>query len=705
MAKTVFEIESEEQAIASPGKDENINIAVSVTAVLAYMNSQNAVSTFQSNKSHKTSSNWVAASRLEDINITKQKISQRLVTNSRSLWIKSSSPLLLTLLLFFFSSLCSYSQNVRSDNNFRPHTNTSEGISRTFLTERKRAGHPEEPKPRHPGKKLLERIWWFSKSKRKGHLDGSEKAERQDAANSLAAHAEYPKPKSPGKKLWERIQLFSKVRKHRDWRSSEKAQHEASGKEKAIQAEELKQKQQSNGKLFDFSNRDVIESDKRICSVPIRVALALNCARVELDAIDGAEIRQAPSGSRVAVLPARTSWSMRLEGESLAFINKANHRLTQFYKPSIPVPQSNRIAHLAYRSNTDNPIHPLPEQKMSITQVAYYPAAPPTAINVLRFPLGADGYSHGDNHKVSAMMPQYYVVPHSLAHDNTTGAPVFACNGKLYRGSLWLKTGNNGLSAINIVELEDYLLSVVPSEMPSSWPDEALKAQAIAARSYAMANIGKHAKDGYDVQSTVYDQVYSGVGSETETTNKAVAETEGMVLKHKGQVISAFFHSTSGGATEQAENVWGKSLPFVKSVPDYDDLSPHFSWQRQFKVAELGAALARNTLTDVGKLLSLTVVSRSSTQRLLSIELCGTRSTQLINGETLRHPLHLPSTIFNVTCDNGSYTFSGRGFGHGVGLSQWGAKALAEFGYNAAQILAYYYKDVSLTYLNETSGI
>lgn len=278
------------------------------------------------------------------------------------------------------------------------------------------------------------------------------------------------------------------------------------------------------------------------------------------------------------------------------------------------------------------------------------------------------------------------------------GESLFGINGKLYRGSLLIRrstSSSGGINAINVVTLEDYLLSVVPSEMPSHWPAEALKAQALVARSYAVANAGKHEQDGYDLKSTGEDQVYNGVGAESESTNCAVAATSGLVLKYQGQVIPAFFHSTSGGFTEAAENVWGKAVPFLQSVPDYDDRSPSFTWTTKMPVASVEEAL-RKTGMDVGSLLAVLVVSRAPSMRAQNVLVAGSSGTHVLGGGEIRRILSLPSANFNVGCLPNTYVFAGRGCGHGLGLSQWGAKALAENGYNAAQIVTYYYRDVSV---------
>lgn len=279
-------------------------------------------------------------------------------------------------------------------------------------------------------------------------------------------------------------------------------------------------------------------------------------------------------------------------------------------------------------------------------------------------------------------------------------------NGRVYRGAIWFKPvavagGETSFQAINLVDLEDYLLSVVPSEMPTTWHLEAVKAQSIAARSYAVANFWKNEKENYDLKDTTDDQVYLGVESETASGNRACDETSGVVLKHNQKVISAFFHSTSGGATEAGENVWGKEIPYVQPVVDYDDNSPHFSWQRRFSVDQAEKAFGLKT----GSLLSIQPFWKVASNRVKNAAVVSLESTSVVTGERLRQLFKLPSSIFNVSFEDGSYIFAGRGFGHGLGMSQYGARTLAESGYNAAQILSYYYRDVSVEYLNRAPGI
>ncbi len=142
---------------------------------------------------------------------------------------------------------------------------------------------------------------------------------------------------------------------------------------------------------------------------------------------------------------------------------------------------------------------------------------------------------------------------------------------KWYRGHFKVINDGMGLTVMNDIELEKYLQGVVPSEMPSSWQHEAHKAQAIAARSYAIANMGKRSKYGYDLKDTPEDQAYGGASAETRQTNDAVTETAGIVIVCQGKIVPAYYSASAGGQTRTGGQVWSSDLPFLKSVPSFDD--------------------------------------------------------------------------------------------------------------------------------------
>ena len=142
---------------------------------------------------------------------------------------------------------------------------------------------------------------------------------------------------------------------------------------------------------------------------------------------------------------------------------------------------------------------------------------------------------------------------------------------KWYRGLLMIYNMNGKLVVVNKVDIEDYLRGVVPSEMPASWNIEAHKAQAIAARSYALANLGKHSSRGYDLKDTPEDQAYGGASAEKPRTNKAVEDTKEIVLIYNLKIIPAFYSASAGGHTKNSGDVWMQNLPYLQSVPSFDD--------------------------------------------------------------------------------------------------------------------------------------
>ena len=210
----------------------------------------------------------------------------------------------------------------------------------------------------------------------------------------------------------------------------------------------------------------------------------------------------------------------------------------------------------------------------------------------------------------------YQIYSDNIVIKPGTGGYISA-KSKWYRGFLMIQNRGQKLTVINNVDLEDYIKGVVPSEMPSGWEMEALKAQAVAARSYALANLGKRASLGFDLKDTPEDQAYGGASAETARTNSAVDETSGLVLTYNYKVVPAYYSASAGGKTINASQVWGNDLPFIRSVPSYDG---------------------------------------------------------------------------NVKKN-----------GHGIGMSQHGANNLAKQGYNAYQILQYFYKNVKFARANEQS--
>jgi len=330
-------------------------------------------------------------------------------------------------------------------------------------------------------------------------------------------------------------------------------------------------------------------------------------------------------------------------------------------------------------------------------------------------------------------------------------------DGSRYRGYLETYRGSDGLlTLVNVLPLEEYLYGVVPAEMPADWPLEALKAQAVAARTYARQRLGiSQPGNGYDICASKYCQVYAGVNAERAASTQAVDATRGLVLTYNGRLISAFFHSSSGGHTENSENVWGEALPYLRGVPDFDQTSPHYSWSVFLTATEMQETLAREGY-DVGQFYDVVPAGPQGVSgRWTTLELQGSKGKALINATEFRRILNLKSTLFQIIRQKEGWqdrlkTFSpgdqavvlgrggtttkaissltvlgggasrplllgsasgttgltavgrqlvpegfrldGHGWGHGVGLSQWGARALAEKGNTFDKILKYYYQ-------------
>lgn len=321
-------------------------------------------------------------------------------------------------------------------------------------------------------------------------------------------------------------------------------------------------------------------------------------------------------------------------------------------------------------------------------------------------------------------------------------------NGTKYRGSICIRTQENGsLSVINDIALDEYLYSVVGSEVNSSWHEEALKAQAVAARNYAIINMGKHNDEGFNLCSTTHCQAYKGYAKEHERTNLAVDETKNKLLYYGDQLATTFYHSSSGGHTENSEDIWSDKVPYLRGVEDpYSLGSPNDSWILELNKAEIKKKLEENNM-NIGEIIDINIIETSEYGRVTKIDFIGTEGKVTLEKEKIRYLFgtsNLKSIWYDIKTDsdiniydvstnsiqinrptglnvisalgsstikpaNGkisvkglfdvenydiipnTYTFNGKGWGHGLGMSQYGAKGMAEKGYNYIEILEYYY--------------
>jgi len=328
----------------------------------------------------------------------------------------------------------------------------------------------------------------------------------------------------------------------------------------------------------------------------------------------------------------------------------------------------------------------------------------------------------------------------------TSENEIVGINTWLYHGSIILKKDSNGLlTVINRVPTEQYIASVLGKEMSYSFEMEALKTQAVCARTYAAKNMGKHQKYGFDICDTIDCQVYTGISSEHENTIKAAKETEGELLFFEDELAQTVYFASSGGHTESAEYVWGTRFPYLTAVPDEFESEKVYghSWTATYTADELtkifderGYGVGRVTnieptkVTENGTVYEL-VISGTEGEKVLKRESCrtflgakllsqaytvtpegkantlyttsGTVSANSINvisasGEKKLAGKSIPvitskgTTSYAISKLIDSYTFNGRGYGHLVGMSQNGANAMAKEGYDYEEILTHYYQ-------------
>jgi stage II sporulation protein D len=288
--------------------------------------------------------------------------------------------------------------------------------------------------------------------------------------------------------------------------------------------------------------------------------------------------------------------------------------------------------------------------------------------------------------------------------------------GKTYRGSWAVLSTDSGIAVINQLSIEDYLKGVVPYEIGKLKQEEfeALKAQAVAARTYAYHHLDSRKSQGFDVYADTRDQVYNGKDGEDPLVNEAISATNDLVIKYNGKLIEAFYHSTCGGKTESPE-VWGQeSRPYLVSVSDFAnskafcESSRYTHWEEAFSNAELADLFKKNAEhAKADRVFSFSKVERifitekfpsGRVKRLVvltdngSFEVFGDRTRWLF----ARSGKILPSALFSISQDKNGFAIKGSGFGHGIGMCQIGVISRAREGQKFDEILKAYYTDVSV---------
>lgn len=264
--------------------------------------------------------------------------------------------------------------------------------------------------------------------------------------------------------------------------------------------------------------------------------------------------------------------------------------------------------------------------------------------------------------------------------------------GTRYSGNIDVWKGESGLYLINELPMEEYIKDVVTEEVDPNWEMEALKAQAVVSRTYALYQKRMNGDSIYHIASSVLHQVYKGNNHDVRVAY-AVAETSGEILTFDNRPIAAFFHSTCGGRTENPEDVFGKSYPYLRSVQSNCEISPYWIWERRIQITEIERAL------NMSGIKVITIKSYTSTKRVKQLDITSDAGITTINATNLRKALgwsRLPSTNFTIVREGDSMIFEGKGYGHGVGLCQWSTQEMAREGKNYKEILSFFYPGTTI---------
>ena len=287
---------------------------------------------------------------------------------------------------------------------------------------------------------------------------------------------------------------------------------------------------------------------------------------------------------------------------------------------------------------------------------------------------------------------------------STGGAAETWFKGATYYGDFeYFRYDDKGLTVINVLSIDDYVKCVVPYEMSYTWPIEALKVQAVCARSYFAANVNStYAKYGFDVTSGTSSQAYGGTANAKASSNAAVDATKGEYLTYQGKICNALYSSSSGGGTEDSENVFMASLgycrgiidPFSNEIPG--TMNNYKEWTREWS----GAELAAKTGGSIGTVVSVTP-TYSDTNNAIALKLTdASGKSYTFTKDACRTGMGLPSIHYTIepSVNPGYFTIKGGGWGHNVGMSQYGAYAMAQYhGYNYRQILRFYYQGANIS--------
>jgi stage II sporulation protein D len=296
------------------------------------------------------------------------------------------------------------------------------------------------------------------------------------------------------------------------------------------------------------------------------------------------------------------------------------------------------------------------------------------------------------------------------AYIKPLGEGQITVNGRKYLGAMEIVEDKKGtLTVINEVELEDYIMGVLAGEVPHDWPLEALKAQAIAARTFAVLkkNETQEQKGSYDMENTSFFQVYRGSDEVNDNIVKAVALTRRDIATYKSSPIKAFFHSNCGGSTTKAIGVWSSNEPYLQCVHcPFGNNGPHFRWRSEIPVSDLVRKL-RSAGIYISDVVRVSASEHDESGRILKLSIMDADGkTKTMKGSAFRMALGpdlIRSTRFDAVTEGEKMVFNGKGWGHGVGLCQEGACAMAYKGYSCFDILRYYYKGITVEKLKTSN--
>jgi stage II sporulation protein D len=275
--------------------------------------------------------------------------------------------------------------------------------------------------------------------------------------------------------------------------------------------------------------------------------------------------------------------------------------------------------------------------------------------------------------------------------------------GKRYHGTILVICRGGRLTVVNEITMEDYICGILSREASPDWPLESLKSQAVISRTYALRNLNKHDKEGFDLCNQTHCQVYGGVESENERTTPAVESTRGEVLLYDGEPANTLFHASCAGHLENPVNVWSLDQPCPRYLAGRADrfcgTNPHSSWKNRISADQIKAKL-RKAGYAIGDIQNIKMSGRSGSDRVKLLKIKHSKGTLSLSAAKFRLIVDswlVKSTVLTGLSRRGnSFEFRGKGWGHGVGLCQWGAKVMGEKGYTYEKILDYYYPGTKL---------